>query len=131
MTTMWSVGETTSSRSDLRKRGTQSSSFSQKRLLPKVDPFQRCSVSLNLQFWAQCFRGAIVIGRDTRAYSKKEVSISCRASFEMRSRAILVGPRATNSGSYPPAILLNLRIIVVGPSDRYFSPKSVLTIRNM
>lgn len=44
MTTMWSVGETTSSRSDLRKRGTQSSSFSQKRLLPKVDPFQRCSV---------------------------------------------------------------------------------------
>ncbi|KAK6032707.1 Bromodomain protein [Ostertagia ostertagi] len=44
---MWSDGERPSPRTDLRKRGTQYSTSSQRRLPPKSDPFQKCSMCSN------------------------------------------------------------------------------------
>ncbi|KAK5978055.1 hypothetical protein GCK32_013289, partial [Trichostrongylus colubriformis] len=46
-TAMWSNGEKPSHRTNLRKRGTQASTSSQRRLPPKSDPFQKCSMCSN------------------------------------------------------------------------------------
>ncbi|VDO61080.1 unnamed protein product [Haemonchus placei] len=44
---MWSYGEKPILRTNLRKRGSQSSTSSQRRLPPKSDPFQKCSMCSN------------------------------------------------------------------------------------